>query len=107
MSIDIKSINTINRYAKQLKINIVNMGDLITPPPVLYSLTDYRAYLTMLKSTPATEVYLLYGYRLLAVLYSLRDKLLSGTKMNNDNYLTLINAIRVLLYENNVHNNED
>ena len=104
---DIKSINTINRYAKQLKTNIVSMGDLITPPPVLYSLTDYRAYLTMLMGTSATEAYLLYGYRLLAVLYSLRDKLLSGAKMNNDNYLALIYAIRVLLYENNVHNNKD
>ena len=107
MSIDIKSINTVNRYAVQLKKNIINMDDLITSPPILYSLNDYRAYVTMLLSTPASEVYALYGYRLLAVLYNLRERLLVGTKMNNDNYRSLIYAIRVLLYENNVYNNQD
>lgn len=107
MGVDIKSINTINKYVVQLKKNIVSMGDLITPSPVTHSLNDYQAYLSILRDTSAGEAYLLYGYRLLAVLYSLRDKLLSGTKMNNDNYVTLISATRVLLYENNVHNKQD
>ena len=105
MSIDIKSINTVNKHAVQLKKNIINMDDLITSPPILYSLNDYQAHITMLMCTPASEVYALYGYRLLAVLYNLRERLLVGAKMNNDNHRTLISAIRVLLYENNVYNN--